>query len=196
MVAMFTLSAASVLNGGRPDTTHFRVVFDVTKRGLDSLPYMAALAGAFVLLFLVGWRKPEFVIAARRLLGSQGLETPTAMRSVAMALGVAGLLVSVLVVGGEYVARQELRSALSGNRYTLVEGPVSQFVVADSVRHTPESFVVAGHRYVFHEWRGTLGFDGRFASPDALKNGTLVRISDVSGVIARLEVANGPHSQN
>jgi hypothetical protein len=69
-----------------------------------------------------------------------------------------------------------------------VQGVVTHFVRGDSIGHTPESFEVDGHQYSFRKSVETEGYNGHPGGKDAIYDGARVRIADVNGLIARLEI--------
>jgi hypothetical protein len=93
---------------------------------------------------------------------------------------------SLLWIAGTFASTyseyRSLRSALLHGNYQEVEGPVQDFVPGDGRR--PESFQVAGHRYSYSWSVVDAGYNGGAG----LEPGVQVRIADVHGEIARLEV--------
>lgn len=82
------------------------------------------------------------------------------------------------------VPHVRLIRALRAQRYQVVEGLVEDYVAADLMRKTPERWTVAGRRYKFYDSRVRSGL----SSPGVVQPGMVVRIADVDGAIARLEV--------
>ena len=78
-----------------------------------------------------------------------------------------------------------LQRALRNSRYVVVEGRVEFFVSQSLMSKRPESWVVRGHAYAFAPHSAHAGFD----QARRITEGAYVRIADVDGAIARLEVA-------
>jgi hypothetical protein len=78
----------------------------------------------------------------------------------------------------------QLRDALREGRYRVVEGPVTQLAPADRGDHFDEVIVVNSQRYAYSRSRLSAGFN----RTRVLREGLRVRIADVNGSIARLEV--------
>lgn len=98
-----------------------------------------------------------------------------------LGFAVAWTVGSALVTIGPHVV---LVRALRARRFEVVEGTVDEYVGADLLRKTPERWMVSGHRYEFHFGRAHPGFD----EIGVIRPGMYVRIADVGGRIARLEV--------
>lgn len=90
------------------------------------------------------------------------------------------------VVMHDYLA---LVNALEEGRYDVVEGPVEQFVPMPKEGHTSERFVVDGRRYSYSDFEITTAFNNTSSHGGPIRQGLRVRIFDVNGNIARLEVA-------
>ena len=90
---------------------------------------------------------------------------------------------------GLYAEYAGLRSALRTGSYLTVEGVVTEFVPGRSDGHPAESFVVNGHRYEYSPYIVTSGFSQIQSHGGPIREGLRVRIADVDGTIARLEVA-------
>ena len=78
----------------------------------------------------------------------------------------------------------ELRDALRSGHYERVEGVVSEYVPEGPGSHPPESWSVGGRRYTMYR-----AFTSGFNAPGRVNAGEHVRIADVAGRIARLEIA-------
>ena len=157
------------------DSIVYQTVFDTARAGFHTwkasaigLPFMA---GGVYMAWLV--RRSSAQPARRR--------TATLVAVAAILLGTGTSIKVFVELRAEY---QELRSALQSGRYALVEGIVSDFTAKGPGSHPPESWSVAGHRYTFYS-AITSGFD----QSGRVRPGDRVRIADVSGRIARLEIA-------
>ena len=92
---------------------------------------------------------------------------------------------TIIATAVTVVPHFRLASALRRHRYEVVDGSVSDYVEANVLRKTPEEWTVNGHRYVFYDARSHAGFDVL----GVVHAGMRVRIADVAGKIARLEIA-------
>lgn len=82
-----------------------------------------------------------------------------------------------------------MRNALLAHQYTLVEGTVTQLDPMSDKRHGGESFVVSGHRFSYSDHTSMAGFNHTHSHGGPIREGLQVRIADVEGKIARLEIA-------
>jgi hypothetical protein len=71
----------------------------------------------------------------------------------------------------------------------VVEGVVHDFVPMPFDGHPHESFEVAGHSYEYSDFEVTQGFNNTQSHGGPMRDGLRVRIADVGGRIARLEIA-------
>ena len=94
----------------------------------------------------------------------------------------AWLLTAAAVTFG---SRHQLAEALESRRYTEVVGTVTEFSAADPLRRRPESWRVGAHTYRLQDAQ----FGRGLHSTGLVREGMRVRIADVNGAIARLEVA-------
>lgn len=88
---------------------------------------------------------------------------------------------------------RELRDALAAGQYTVVEGTVQDFSPSDRGDHTEERWRVEsnGTMYMYHYVRSRPkpGFRQTAVHGGPIRPGLHVRIADVDGYIARLEVS-------
>jgi len=147
------------------DSTSYQLVFDVARTGYRHWLFSAAGLPIAVAGFLELVRAN----ATRRRLGL-----------VLVLAGVAWTSFAFLTSYHEYTS---LRDALATGRFQIVEGPVQHVVPGDG--RTPESFDVRGHRYTYSWSVVSAGFN----SPGIVQPGRTVRIADVGGQIARLEIS-------
>jgi hypothetical protein len=84
-----------------------------------------------------------------------------------------------------YAEYTSLTAALQSQSYAVVEGFVTDFIPAGPGGHPSESWAVAGHHYEISSAVITSGF----GQPGVVAAGQRVRIADVNGSIARLEIA-------
>jgi hypothetical protein len=97
-------------------------------------------------------------------------------------------LVGVLTVVG-YSERNWLRNRLRNGEYTQVEGHVQDFIPGDRQGHREESWSVRskGETYTYR-YRTPDQVPGFHQSAGPIREGQRVRIADVDGYIARLEI--------
>jgi hypothetical protein len=111
---------------------------------------------------------------------------------IAFFLGFAVLLALLqsIVIAKEYSG---LRSALTRGDFNQVEGVVTGFVPQHPGSNTPARFMVmtsTGPRAYLYSWSiVSQGFNGDPFTAGVLREGMRVRIADVDGQIAKLEVA-------
>ena len=77
-----------------------------------------------------------------------------------------------------------LRKALQTHTFESVTGSVVDYERADILRKTPERWTVAGRQYEIHHSRVKSGFD----AVGIIQSGMYVRLADVNGELARVEV--------
>jgi hypothetical protein len=130
----------------------------------------------------VWWRRAR-AASPQALLASLG---PPALL---MVLGTAVLVMMVVLPAFENAV---LAIRVARGRYTHVEGRVTHFVRGDPSHHVDESWwVVANdhtYSYSYSPSSGS-GYVGPTSPGAPLDEGSLVRIADVDGRIARLEIA-------
>ncbi|MDQ6768974.1 MAG: hypothetical protein M3Z54_03190 [Gemmatimonadota bacterium] len=158
------------------------VVYDAIAAGFHT--WWVALVG--LLLAAIGFaaaRYPDRIPA--------GMRFPSQLDT--RLFGGAFLTASLLWTGfalvslhGEYA---HLRQALQAGTYETVEGTVEDFVPGDPDGHAPESFAVAGHHYEYRSSEITSGFNKISTHGGPVHASLRVRIADVAGIIARLEIA-------
>ena len=156
------------------------VVYDATRVWFPGWP----VVGGGVAMALAG--------AALLRHSRRSAPTATAARWIGTVLAVTGPACALLLGGGLYAQHARLRSALRVGDYIAVEGLVYDRP-AGARGDAGESWVVesgeTAHWYRYE--RSRLGAGYRRAGPGdgGLRDGDRVRIADVKGRIARLEVA-------
>jgi hypothetical protein len=90
---------------------------------------------------------------------------------------------------GTFNEYRRMADAMATGRYEMVEGVVTQFVPMPFEGHAKETFSVAGHRYAYADAIVTAGFNTSQSHGGPIHEGLQVRIADVDGAIARLEIA-------
>jgi hypothetical protein len=154
-------------------SVQYRVVYDAVSAGYHT--WWFGLAG----LILVGvgavmWRRPAW------------FGKPEALRrGVGAFAAIFGALWSSCVSVDLYREYSHVRDALRSGEFDVVEGEVTQFRPQGADGHPSESWTVAGHQYKIEPAVVTSGF----RAPGVVRPGQRVRIVDVDGTIARLEIA-------
>jgi hypothetical protein len=87
----------------------------------------------------------------------------------------------------------KLSSRLNNGNYEVVEGVVTQFVPMSCDGKGNEAFVVSGHSFKYSDFEPSAGFYRSKCFGGPIREGLCVRIADVDGVIARLEIAPSCH---
>ncbi len=82
-----------------------------------------------------------------------------------------------------------LREAIRLGHFEVVEGKVVDFVPMPPEGHAMERFTVNGHHYEYSDYQVIAGFNTTQSHGGPIREGSLVRIFDVGGQIARLEIA-------
>jgi len=100
-----------------------------------------------------------------------------------------GVLITISSFGATYGEYRQLVAALEHRDFTVVEGVVHNFVPMPYEGHADESFDVAGHHYEYSDFMVTEGFNNTQSHGGPIRDGLRVRIADVGGRIARLEIA-------
>jgi hypothetical protein len=157
------------------DSLPFHVIFDVTRQ-VPQYWWLLIIPLIMILVGLGVFRKK-----------------PTATHRVFIVffLGFAIFLALLqsLLIGREYAG---LRSALARNDYERVEGVITNFEPEDFTKKSDERFSVMtanGPRQYQYSWSiVSQGFNGGPFYRGVLRNGMRVRIADVDGKVAKLEI--------
>jgi hypothetical protein len=160
-----------------PDSLSYHVVFDISRRGPQSL---------WVLIIPFGMAVYNYALTREY--------NPRRRQVDEIMTGFIGLIGAIFTIGilGQYV---ELRVALARGNYQLVEGVVTDFVPGGD--HRSERFTVViprgqyvyQYRYEYSPSNITQGFNQTRPDGGPIREGLRVRIADVHGKIARLEIA-------
>jgi hypothetical protein len=113
----------------------------------------------------------------------------------ALGLMFIGGLATLFVVAGSILPYIGLRLQLSRGNYRIVQGTVTDFVPGDLGGHQPESWSLQTSSGMFHyvynpSVIGVGGYDQTAGRGGVVRGGLRVRVLDVGGRIARLEVAH------
>ena len=96
---------------------------------------------------------------------------------------------------GTFSEYWELRQALRSGQFKVVEGKVTNFVPMPYHGHANERFTVKGHRYEYSDYGVSAGFNNTRFHGGPIREGLIVRIADVRGKIARLEIIRTSESE-
>lgn len=109
---------------------------------------------------------------------------------------VGGVLISIVCAGELLLNKSQndsLEEALNTGTYTHVEGIVEDFVPGDRAGHVDESWRVrSGGEVYTYSYSSSMRVPGFHRSAGPIRSGLHVRIADVDGYIARLEIAERP----
>jgi hypothetical protein len=106
---------------------------------------------------------------------------------------VAVVAIAVLAGGGltagRYFQVKGLQDHLSSGDYVVVEGRVENFVRGDKGGHKDERWSVrSGGRLYTYQYKWSMVVPGFHRSAGPMREGLHVRLADVDGYIARLEI--------
>ena len=155
----------------------YQLVYDASAQGFE-FPWSSLLGLAPLALGLVVLRFPALWFPQRRRLG----------RVLGTLVTGFGLILLVGIPMAKWRERHEFQDRLHQKDYALVEGTVTEFVPGAVDGHPMESFAVNGHKYMYSPYTSS-GFSTIAAQGGPIRPGLHVRIADVNGNIARLEIA-------
>jgi hypothetical protein len=98
------------------------------------------------------------------------------------------LLLAAVGLPGTLQEYHRATSDLLEGRYSIVEGPVMDFVPMPYEGHALESFTVRGHRFSYSDYVVTAGFRNTASHGGPIREGLYVRITYAGNLILRLEV--------
>jgi hypothetical protein len=84
---------------------------------------------------------------------------------------------------------ETIKSVLNDGRYSVVEGPVTNFVPMPDSGHGLESFTIDRRRFSYSDYIVTFGFNKTASHGGPIREGLYVRITYYGDLILRLEVA-------
>lgn len=158
----------------------YRLVFDAASNGYQTwraaiLPASISVAVLVLLTFLrsidsIEARDSRFY---RGIFGAVG------------ALATVGCAAMLVHTPHEY---NLLRTSLRNRTFRVVDGQVTDFVPQGSDGHPIERFRVNGVPFEYSQGDITSGFHLTAADGGPIRNGMIVRIADMNGAIARLEI--------
>jgi len=116
-------------------------------------------------------------------------------RVLGVAVGVGCSIAVIGIVMATSSQQNRIVGALAEKRYEQVEGTVVNFRPGAADSHPPEEFDVGSHHYRYAPAEDLYGFNQVAGNHGPLRNGVRVRIADVDGIIARLEIADSTSSR-
>jgi len=156
----------------------YRLIFDASTVRYPTWQWVSPwLAAALLGLVLV--RFPH-IYGAR----------PRYFRTFGVLLCVVGCLAAVGIEIASRSQRNRIVGALTSGRFRVVEGRITNFHPGSTDSHPPEEFDVGTHHYRYAPAEALYGFNRVAGGGGPLRAGLSVRIADVEGVIARLEIAD------
>jgi len=99
------------------------------------------------------------------------------------------LLWTGAVFGTTFQEYETVKAVFGAGRYSVAEGPVTNFVPMPYTGHAEESFTVNGHRFSYSDYVVTQGFNNTASHGGPIREGLYVRITYYGNLILRLEVA-------
>lgn len=158
----------------------YRVVYDATDTAVGNLVYLAIFGFVAVPVWcaLLFGRRISFLNLKLKWWEKSG------------AAVLIGFVFVLLVIKDD--TNFKLAYSLRSGNYTVVEGTVADFTPKLKYgQGDVESFRVDGHYYAYTDFRGgRSGFQQTSAVGGPIREGLQVRIHDVAGEIARLEIAD------
>jgi hypothetical protein len=157
----------------------FELVFDASEAGYRQWWFPACgltLVAVFMAAVIYYRNQPAHVIGRWQLAG--------------LYFGaVFSILWVLMTFFGTFFDYWTLRQALRSGDFETVEGKVANFVPMPREGHAMDRFTVNGHHYEYSDFVVTAGFNNTQFHGGPIREGSIVRIADVGGRIARLEIA-------
>ena len=156
---------------------NFELVFDADEAGYRQFPAIGLVFVALGLGLVIYHRKypsPNWSVRSRVL---PYLSTGIAVTWFSIAF--------VATLADYWLLRHALRSG----QYEVVEGKVVDYVAMAVQPRSMDRFTVNGHRYEISYHNVSAGFNTTQSHGGPIREGLIVRIADVRGKIARLEIA-------
>lgn len=160
----------------------YNLVFDVGTHGYTA--WRAAIAPASAAVIAIA-------IAAyvRRMKLASEQERPGLYFALVVVAAVLLSGVSISIVMYTWEEYDMLRAALKAGEFVTVEGRVDNFVPEGPDGHPTERFRVGDSSFSYSTSDFTSAFHQTAAQGGPIREGLSVRIADVNGAIARLEIA-------
>lgn len=157
----------------------FQTAFDVNEQGYATwwFPASGLLFVAFGALLVFG---PTLMRS-----GVQG----TKRRILSWFFFAFALLWTVVGFAETYREYRVASSDLSSGHYSVVEGPVTDFVPKPYATHSKESFTVGGRRFSYSDAIVTSGFNSTVYRDGPIREGLYVRVTYSGNLILRLEIS-------
>jgi hypothetical protein len=165
-----------------PDSLAYRLIYDAAADGLWYWPAFL-WAAIFPMFGVVGC-----VFVFRRL-WRRGRDGPLRSTLLALLLLGATCYYPFVAVRTNYTAYKSFIGRLRAGRFAVVTGVVTDFSPQSPDGHAAEAFEVGTHRYFYSDHELLPGFHTIRAKGGVIAPGLRVRIADIDGYIARLEVA-------
>ncbi|HKR01699.1 MAG TPA: hypothetical protein VJT09_13555 [Pyrinomonadaceae bacterium] len=157
----------------------FKVIFDITEAGYRQWGFPAV--GLIFVVVGIG------LIISRRLRST--VDTKLSRRLAPYLYTGFAALWTISAFAGTYSEYRRLLDGVRAGRCQVVEGTVTKFVPMPLQGHAMEHFVVNDHYFEYSDYVVTAGFNKTQSHGGPLREGLRVRICDVDGAIARLEIA-------
>jgi hypothetical protein len=153
--------------------THYRVVFDISQKGLDWwLPAIGFL----------------FLIAGIVLAWTGRLQEWTRWRITGYVFVGFSLFWTLVVLATTLREYLVLHEAYRNGHYSVVEGEVENFHPMPYAGHQDECFSVKGTSFCYSDFEPTAGFNNTASHGGPIRSGLPVRVAYVDGHILRIEV--------
>ena len=161
----------------------FNLMYDAAKQGYPAL-HMNGIGLALVAVGVLLVLAPDMM---QRLLprGLQG----TARRVFSWFFLCAALFGAFITFRGTTQPYEATAVASRDHRYTVVQGPVTDFVPMPYTGHAHESFLVGGRKFSYSDYILTGCFNTTASHGGPIRPGLVVRVSYSGNCILRLEVA-------
>lgn len=173
----------------------YRVIYDVREGSDVSIPVIVLVLVAVGLGLWIALRADAWLWSRGAPARDPGATPHPTKHSVRLRnVGLTFAFFALLVGGSAYFLesseKRRLRDALESGDFTVVEGHVREFQRGDREGHQDERFTIMsnGRRYTY-SYRSSHRIPGFHESHGPVREGLLVRIADVDGYIARLEIA-------
>jgi hypothetical protein len=165
------------------DAVTYKTVFDASQHGYENFWSLAPMLTSFVAIGAMLVFRP----ALMQLIFPQGLQG-RARRIFSWIFFIFSLLFATVLLPGTLLEYQRATSDLREGRYSVVEGPVTDFVPMPYEGHALESFTVNGRRFSYSDYSMTAAFRNTASHGGPIREGLNVRVTYSGNLILRLEV--------